>query len=259
MHHEPSGLLTAAEVTHWIALVVMAVVYTMRIRWLFGFNLAKDKSPAGNPGQATAKEGARHSLMNVFMPWSMESTRKNFGFYLTFVLFHLGVVAGISLAFLSTVAKPFLELPAVFWISEALLIGAFLVSIYRIFRRLLRPVMRLISTPDDYFSLLMLTTWFALGAITHAYIFGVAAFQNGYWVALCNRVGEEECLTFAGESFVCDPDGLVTARAGCGEETTLLAEIDERRAEQSHARKLFLRDRRPELYPGWIAGGREAG
>jgi nitrate reductase gamma subunit len=178
MHHEPSGLLTAAEVIHWIALVVMAVIYTMRIRWLFGFNLAKDKSPAGNPGQATAKEGARHSLMNVFMPWSMESTRKNFGFYLTFVLFHLGVVAGISLAFLSTVAKPFLELPAVFWICETLLIGAFLVSIYRIFRRLLRPVMRLISTPDDYFSLLMLTTWFALGAITQAYIYGVAAFQN---------------------------------------------------------------------------------
>jgi N-carbamoylputrescine amidase len=87
----------------------------------------------------------------------------------------------------------------------------------------------------------------------------VAAFQNGYWVALCNRVGEEECLTFAGESFVCDPDGFVTARAGCGEETTLLAEIDVRRAEQSHARKLFLRDRRPELYPGWIAGGRDVG
>jgi len=81
----------------------------------------------------------------------------------------------------------------------------------------------------------------------------VAAFHNGYWVALCNRVGEEECLTFAGESFVCDPDGRVTERAGCGEEATLLAEIDGSRAERSHARKLFLRDRRPELYPEWVA------
>ena len=61
----------------------------------------------------------------------------------------------------------------------------------------------------------------------------VAAFQNGYWVALCNRVGEEECLTFAGESFVCDPDGRVTARAGSGEETILVAEIDGSRAERS--------------------------
>ena len=66
----------------------------------------------------------------------MESTRKGFGFYLSFVLFHLGVVAGITLAFVSTVARGFLELPAVFWTMEILLIGACLVSVYRIFRRL---------------------------------------------------------------------------------------------------------------------------
>src|SRR5579872_2030110 len=30
----------------------------------------------------------------------------------------------------------------------------------------------------------------------------VAAFQNGYFTALCNRVGAEERLTFGGESFV---------------------------------------------------------
>ena len=49
----------------------------------------------------------------------------------------------------------------------------------------------------------------------------VAAFQNGYFVALCNRVGEEECLTFAGESFVCAPDGRLIARAPQLEEHTL--------------------------------------
>jgi N-carbamoylputrescine amidase len=80
----------------------------------------------------------------------------------------------------------------------------------------------------------------------------VAAFHNGYWVALCNRVGEEERLTFAGESFVCDPDGRVVARAGRGEETILLAEVDPSRAAASPARRLFLRDRRPELYDGWL-------
>jgi len=79
----------------------------------------------------------------------------------------------------------------------------------------------------------------------------VTAFQNGYWVALCNRVGQEECLTFAGESFVCDPAGVVTARAGLGEETTLFADVDLSINEESHARTLFLRDRRPELYAGW--------
>ena len=31
----------------------------------------------------------------------------------------------------------------------------------------------------------------------------VAAFQNGYFIGLCNRVGVDGSLTFAGESFVC--------------------------------------------------------
>ena len=80
----------------------------------------------------------------------------------------------------------------------------------------------------------------------------VASFQNGYFTALCNRVGKEECLTFAGESFVCAPDGRVVARAGQGTEEILYAEIDMNEAGRSHARKLFLRDRRPELYQEWF-------
>ena len=54
----------------------------------------------------------------------------------------------------------------------------------------------------------------------------VAAFQNGYYTALCNRIGEEPCLTFAGESFVCDPEGKVIARAGAGTEEILYCDID---------------------------------
>jgi predicted amidohydrolase len=81
----------------------------------------------------------------------------------------------------------------------------------------------------------------------------VAAFQNGYWVALCNRVGKEEKLTFAGESFVCRPDGTVTARAKLGTDEILYADVDLRQNEESNARRLFLRDRRPELYAEWMA------
>jgi len=80
----------------------------------------------------------------------------------------------------------------------------------------------------------------------------VAAFQNGYFTALCNRVGEEEKLDFAGESFVCAPDGRVIARAAAGSEEILYADLDLSEVERSHARRLFLRDRRPELYPAWM-------
>ena len=80
----------------------------------------------------------------------------------------------------------------------------------------------------------------------------VAAFQNGYFTALCNRVGEEECLTFAGESFICDPEGNVIAKAKNGTEEILYCDIDLKKVKSSHAKKLFLMDRRPELYSNWL-------
>jgi beta-ureidopropionase len=80
----------------------------------------------------------------------------------------------------------------------------------------------------------------------------VAAFQNGYFTALCNRVGSEDCLDFAGESFVCGPDGEVLARAAQGKEEILLAEIDYAKLAESNARRLFMRHRRPELYAEWL-------
>lgn len=77
----------------------------------------------------------------------------------------------------------------------------------------------------------------------------VAAFQNGYFAALANRVGSEPPLDFAGESFVCDPAGRVVARAPAGRDHLLLADVDLAQVATSHARRLFLRDRRPELVP----------
>jgi N-carbamoylputrescine amidase len=80
----------------------------------------------------------------------------------------------------------------------------------------------------------------------------VAAFQNGYYAALCNRVGKEERLDFAGESFVCAPDGRVIARAGQGTDEILYADVDLAEVGRSHAHQLFLKDRRPELYRDWF-------
>jgi N-carbamoylputrescine amidase len=81
----------------------------------------------------------------------------------------------------------------------------------------------------------------------------VAAFQNGYFVALCNRVGTDVSLTFAGESFVCGPDGTVVARAPQGEDHILVTDLNLAAVGDSHAHRLFLRHRRPELYRDWFA------
>ncbi|NOX86036.1 MAG: carbon-nitrogen hydrolase family protein [Chlorobi bacterium] len=80
----------------------------------------------------------------------------------------------------------------------------------------------------------------------------IAAFQNGYFTALCNRVGREDNLMFSGESFVCDPDGRVVAQAGTGTDEILYCDIDPEKVKTSHAKRLFFPDRREELYGEWF-------
>lgn len=80
----------------------------------------------------------------------------------------------------------------------------------------------------------------------------VAAFQNGYFAALCNRVGKEDRLEFAGESFAVDPEGRVIARGKSGEEDLVLVDLDLAQCKTSTAQRLFWRHRRPELYPRWL-------
>jgi N-carbamoylputrescine amidase len=80
-----------------------------------------------------------------------------------------------------------------------------------------------------------------------------AAFQNGYFAALCNRAGQEERLTFSGESFVVDPEGRVIARGKALEEDLVIADVDLAQCATSTARRLFWPDRRPELYGAWLA------
>ncbi len=87
----------------------------------------------------------------------------------------------------------------------------------------------------------------------------VAAFQNGYYVGLCNRVGLDGALTFAGESFVCTPEGTVLARAPQGVDHILVADVDLSATGRSHARRLFFQHRRPELYMNWFRPAPSAG
>lgn len=76
----------------------------------------------------------------------------------------------------------------------------------------------------------------------------VAAFQNGYFVGLVNRVGEEDLLTFGGESFITDPQGRVIARAPRGRDYILYGDLDFSQVNDCPAKKHFIPDRVPEIY-----------
>ena len=77
----------------------------------------------------------------------------------------------------------------------------------------------------------------------------VASFQNGYFCALANRVGQEDQLEFAGESFITNPEGKVVAQSPSGVDDILIYEMDLGEVDKSPARKMFFRDRRPDIYP----------
>lgn len=76
----------------------------------------------------------------------------------------------------------------------------------------------------------------------------VASFQNGYFTALVNRVGQEKRIAFAGESFITDPAGRIIARAPKGRDHILYADLDLEQSKNSAAQKHFLLDRRPDIY-----------
>lgn len=144
-----------------IALVFMACVYTIRIYWFTRFKAGKERQAKTGLSDTTPRRGILYSWGNVGMPWAMESTRKHLFIYVQFVLFHLGVTAAIVLSFIIPYVYGQNPLPALLSLIFQVIIGAaFVVGVYRIVRRAYNVYMRTISTPDDYFSLLLLTVWF---------------------------------------------------------------------------------------------------
>jgi nitrate reductase gamma subunit len=103
--------------------------------------------------------------MNVARPWAMESTRKRPGFYAQFVVFHLGVTAAIAATFIIPYAPGLFEIRPLMRLFQAIIAAAFLVGLLRLVRRLTHPVLRQVSSPDDYFSLVLLILWFAVGVL----------------------------------------------------------------------------------------------
>ena len=56
-------------------------------------------------------------------------------------------------------------------------------------------------------------------------------------------------MEFSGESFISNPAGKIISQSPAGVDDILVADLDLTEGKRSHARKLFFRDRRPELYP----------
>jgi len=150
-----------------VALGVMALVYITRLIWLTRFKAGKERQPPTGAADTTPQKGYWFSWFIIAMPWAMESTRKKLLLYFQFVLFHIGVVAAIGLSFVIPYGSGMLEANP--WLVTAIQVicgVACLVGVLRIIRRFGSKYMRAISSPDDYFSLMLLTVWFAFAALS---------------------------------------------------------------------------------------------
>lgn len=143
-----------------IALLIMAVVYITRLRWLMKFPAGKERQAATGAIDTTPRRGIFYSWMNIANPMGMESTRAKIFFYAQFVVFHLGVTSAIALSFIIPYWPHVLEIPGVQPILQFIIGAAFIVGLIRMIRRYGDKYIRAISTPDDHFSLLLLTVWF---------------------------------------------------------------------------------------------------
>ncbi len=77
----------------------------------------------------------------------------------------------------------------------------------------------------------------------------IAAMQNNLFIAMCNRVGQEDQMSFSGESIVVDPNGDVIVKANATEQI-IYADLDLDMVAKCRQQRPYLRLRRPEVYSG---------
>jgi len=142
-------------------LVFMGGVYILRVAWLLHFRMPRERTRA--EGSETA--GVLRSLFSIARPGAMESTRQKPWLYVQFLVFHLAVTAAIAATFIIPYQPDLFEVKSLALAFRAVLAAGVIVGLLRLYRRLRVPAVRIISRPDDYFSLVLMIVYFAAGIL----------------------------------------------------------------------------------------------
>ena len=148
-----------------VALGFMGLVYVIRVIWLLRFKAGGERQAPTGPAGTTPAKGVVYSWAAIAMPWAMESLRTKLFLYSQFVVFHVGVATAITLSFVIPYGPGLLAHRPVVLAIQIVTGAACLVGIMRFARRAGNPYMRAISSPDDYFSLTLLTVWLLSAAL----------------------------------------------------------------------------------------------
>jgi nitrate reductase gamma subunit len=147
---------------HYVALAFMIVAYTVKIRSI----LKKPAMKEGTPARGEHNKAIRYAFMQLARPEEMESTRKHWWRWIEFSFFHMAMAVGIGVAFVMPLAHEAMKNEGVIYLQQFFFAGAALIGMSRLVRRIVSPAMRAISSPDDYFCLILLTAWMVTGVFT---------------------------------------------------------------------------------------------
>lgn len=155
------------------ALLFMATMYALKVRWLLRFPAARERTPA----RGDESRAIRYAYLTLAMPWEMESTRRQWLRYAEFVLFHLGAAICIFATFVLPYWPHLIAGQVAIAVMRAVVVLALAAGLIRLARRIAVPHLRLISSPDDYFSLALLNLWLVSA------FFAVGQGSEGWFIA----------------------------------------------------------------------------
>ncbi len=159
------SILLAHKVSHFTeilmdkvqiaALLFMATAYVIKIISILKQPAAFERTPT----KGDEKQAIKYAYMTLAMPWEMESTKKHWWRYLEFIIYHLGVAVTITVTFIMPYLPGLIAGKGVVFFIQGSVILALVCGTSRLVRRVIKPEMRVISTPDDYFSIFVLNIW----------------------------------------------------------------------------------------------------
>lgn len=154
--------MTLFTITQWIAVasfLFCAAAFLEMWRRMQRRSYAIDRSVPKD----SAARGILYAFTTGMAPWAKESTRLHIIGYLRGVLFHLGIFAGLAVLLLSPWMGSISD--SVRWSAAALTFVGAIMGIVGAIQRLTDRNLRTLSTPDDHFSVWLVSIVLLLASI----------------------------------------------------------------------------------------------
>ena len=138
-----------------VALAWLGLAYIYKIYQLLRLPWPREVAPR----KGSEESGVAVSFSRLFRPQAMSSTAQHPGRWLEFAVYHLGALAGIAATFTIPFAPALMTRP-VSLVFALFVAGGFVAGLFKLQRRLTRPELKIVSTPDDYFALVGVEVFF---------------------------------------------------------------------------------------------------